>query len=85
MEATDHPVRNPFWRREIEQAMHDEGESWDDYVAHFGNDLDVRVTGLKTPCWTLWTRRRVYFPHDYDGHVTVRSAPRDPCDEGCYA
>jgi len=83
MEATDHPIRNPFWRYEIEQAMHDVGETWSDYVAHFGTDLDVPVTALKMPRWTLWTRRRVYFPHDYDGHQTAGSAPRHPCTEAC--
>lgn len=84
MNATDHPVRNSFWRHELEETMSDFGETWEDYVAHTGGDLDVPVApALKMPRWTLWTRRRVYFPHDYDGELRAHSAPRDPCAEAC--
>jgi hypothetical protein len=31
--------------------------------------------------FTLWTMARVYFPVTYDGKESVKSVPRDPCDE----
>ena len=33
-------------------------------------------------CWfTVWTTNRVYFPTVYDGAESVRSVPRNPCEE----
>ncbi len=31
--------------------------------------------------FTMWTRRRVYFPVEYDGSESCASVPRHPCPE----
>jgi len=33
------------------------------------------------PCFTCWTKDRVYFPVKYDGSEWISSVPRHPCDE----
>jgi hypothetical protein len=39
----------------------------------FGNDSGAS--------FTMWTLTRVYFPVIYDGMVSVKSVPRNPCVE----
>jgi hypothetical protein len=60
------------WRKEILEAMTDNGESWEDVesIATTG-DLDADFDGgygvpMGAP-FTLWTKRRVYFPASYEG------------------
>lgn len=75
------------WREEISQALVSKDESWDDVVASTLNDEQLYhefndYSGLIEGCsFTLWTKKRVYFPACYDGAEWVESVPRDPCDE----
>ena len=71
------------WRDLIAYCMEVEGhgETIDDLVVVTG-DLDVEFYcgfGLvKGKPFTAWTKKRVYFPVDYDGAESVRSASRRP-------
>ena len=62
-------------------------ESFDEVVAIAPPDLDLDrefdggFGSVDGKPFTLWTRRRVYFPTEYDGAEDVQSVPRDPCDE----
>jgi hypothetical protein len=75
------------WRREITERMEENGETWTDVVATTLTVLDMDrefyddFGACEGRPFTLWTRRRVYFPVCYDGAEWVRSVPRDPCDE----
>lgn len=66
----------------VTEAMKDHDESWSDVVATAG-DLAAPVEGGAMLRFTVWTHRRVYFPHDYDGYYSARSAMRNPCSEEC--
>lgn len=72
------------WRRELSQALADNGESFDDVVSTTLTDaqLDTRFYagygGEEGSPFTLWTSNRVYFPICYDGAEWVGSAARNP-------
>lgn len=44
-------------------------------------EFDSGYGGADGCHFTLWTKRRVYFPVQYDGAEWVASVPRDPCNE----
>ena len=75
------------WRTLIADAMTEAGETWDDVLATTLDDagLDARFDAslgiFEGAPFTLWTRRRVYFPVVYDGSEWVGSVARFPCDE----
>lgn len=75
------------WRHGIKRAMRDNGESWGDVVDCTLTDeqLDVEFNdgygGTEGEPFTLWTKRRVYFPVVYDGAEWVGSVPRNPNGE----
>ena len=78
---------NVTWRELIRQEMVVKKESWKDLVEMTlsEHELDVEfdpgfgcVEGIE---FTLWTKKRVYFPACYDGAESVESVSRNPCDE----
>lgn len=78
------------WRAELEAVMQEDGETWADMVAYappgpeaevFDVEFDDGYGGHNGPRFTVWTKKRVYFPVVYDGAEWVSSVPRDPCDE----
>ena len=70
-----------------EPAYAEAPESFGEVVAIAPPDLDLNrefddgFGAAEGKPFTLWTRRRVYFPTEYDGAEEVLSVPRDPCDE----
>lgn len=80
----------------VRAAMQKVGETWNDVIAvacpvdveagHMTEDPNPHGTlehgffSSETP-FTIWTRKRVYFPCHYDGGDWVHSVPRDPCGE----
>lgn len=76
------------WRELIGEAFK-AGDTWDDVIAttltdkQFDTEFNAGFGGSEGCPFTLWTKRRVYFPVVYDGAEWVCSAPRDPCDEVC--
>ena len=75
------------WRELIGYEMCDAGETWSDVVASTLDDVGLDrkfhdgYGSSEGGAFTLWTRRRVYFPVVYDGAEWCASVPRDPCDE----
>lgn len=73
------------WRKEILGEMREHDESWDDVMHHTAVDLDKEFyAGFGCPegePFTLWTKKRVYFPTCHDGAEEAESVPRFPCDE----
>ena len=75
------------WRIMINKALKERGETWVDVVhcTLTEPELDTPFSrgygGVDGKPFTLWTKRRVYFPACYDGAEWVESVPRDPCDE----
>ena len=75
------------WKDSITRQMEKHGEVWGDMVATTltPDQLTKRFYhgfGGHEGCpFTLWTRKRVYFPIVYDGAEWAGSAPRSPCDE----
>lgn len=72
------------WEELIKQEMAEQNESFDDVVkctltseelkTRF--DFENRLPNGKS--FILWTKKRVYFPTEFE---VVESVPRDPCDE----
>lgn len=50
-------------------------------AANFDADFDAGFGGAEGCFFTLWTKRRVYFPVVYDGAEWCESVPRNPCDQ----
>lgn len=77
------------WRELITQAMSPD-ESWDDVVSctaseeeldvEFDNDFGT-TEGMP---FTLWTKKRVYFPVGYDGAESVSYVSRNPDDKATW-
>lgn len=72
------------WREDLTKALAENGETWADVEAHTLSDeqLDAKFyhgygSAEGTP-FTLWTKRRVYFPACYDGAEWVASVSRNP-------
>lgn len=64
--------------------MHEQKETWRDVEACTMTDaelsalFDAGFGSAEGKPFTLWTKRRVYFPVEYDGSETVRSVARNP-------
>jgi len=73
---------NTTWRKEVERAMHD--ETWDDIVASTFKDGEENVEfdsgygGTQGIPFTIWTKKRVFFPLCYNGSEWAGSASRNP-------
>ena len=76
------------WRRMIEEEMERHSETLQDIVhavaeggeAWMETKFDAGYGKTEGCRFTVWTRKRVYFPTAYDGSEDVASVPRDPCD-----
>jgi hypothetical protein len=70
------------WKHRLEMIMEKNGERADDIVAQAPSDLgdyeNLFVDDMVR--FTVWTRDRVYFPYEYDGHLDIHWIPREPCD-----
>lgn len=75
------------WRKLISEALSKCSLSWADVVfctltdAELDVEFDRTWGGPEGKPFTLWTEDRVFFPVEYDGWESVKSAPRNPCDE----
>ena len=76
------------WRESIKREMSFHADHFDDIISEVSDIsgwMDVEFDesyGIKEgPSFTLWTKKRVYFPVQYDGSEWVGSVPRDPCNE----
>lgn len=79
--------RKDTWRELLRKELENQKESFTDilYNSMTEEEMDVKFDagfgsheGIP---FTVWTKKRVYFPKEYDGSEWVESAPRDPCDE----
>lgn len=72
------------WRKHITDEMERIGDTWADVVQYTLTDeeLDVEFDdgwgGTEGKPFTLWTKRRVYFPVMYDGAEWCGSVSRNP-------
>jgi len=75
------------WKTLILKALSDAGETPADVFDSTlkpGEDLALFNNGygcVEGIPFTLWTRKRVYFPVQYNGSEWVASVPRYPCEE----
>jgi hypothetical protein len=76
------------WNELIVENMEKYGETMKDEIGHapLGDDwvyerFDDGYGGINGCPFTLWTKKRVYFPVCYDGAEWVGSVPRNPCLE----
>lgn len=75
------------WRVLISDEMSDRSESFSDVVSCTLSDQELDVEfcdafgATEGKPFTLWTRKRVYFPVMYDGEEWVGSVSRDPDGE----
>jgi hypothetical protein len=73
---------NSNWREDITEVLRQNGETWDDVESHTltAEQLDRRFDHgygcVDGPPFTLWTKKRVYFPICYDGAEWVASVSR---------
>ena len=80
-------LTDPTWRQLITREMSNHGETWDDVVhctlsdAELNGPFDASYGVICGQPFTLWTKKRVYYPVDYDGSEWCESVPRDPCNE----
>lgn len=74
------------WRKEINDQMDWQDEGWKDLVKttlsehELDREFDPGFGSTHGIPFTLWTKKRVYFPVCYDGSESVGSVPRNPCD-----
>jgi len=72
------------WKEMLSDALEDNGESWDDVEANTMTEEEMAkefYSGFGAPegCpFTVWTKRSVYFPVNYDGSESVGSVSRHP-------
>jgi hypothetical protein len=72
------------WKELITDAMENSKESWDDVVSctltenELEKKFDGGYGGSEGKPFTLWTKKRVYFPVVYDGSEWVESVSRRP-------
>lgn len=78
------------WRELIAEEMADHKETWGDIliVQFLWGDADTEFhsgfgTSEGSP-FTLWTKKRAYFPVVYDGCEWVASVSRDPDSEATH-
>lgn len=65
-----------YWKEKILEEMKEQSESWTDVI-----NWCAKRDELSEP-FTLWTKKRVYFPMEYDTMEDwVASIPRNPCNE----
>lgn len=75
---------NLSWREMITWEMDRNSDSWDDVVSNTMTDEEMDVVfysgfgGAEGVPFTIWTKRRVYFPTEYDGAEGVASVSRNP-------
>jgi hypothetical protein len=75
------------WKKEIEEELENNGETWSDIIYNTLDDeevlkeFDCGYGGTEGLPFTAWTSKRVYFPICYDGAEWCSSVPRDPCSE----
>ncbi len=80
-------MTKPTRRKQILESMEQKGDTWADVIrctltpAQLDVEFDSGWGGENGEPFTLWTKKRVYFPACYDGSEWVASAPRKPCDE----
>jgi hypothetical protein len=65
------------WDHRLDIALSVNGESIIDIeaaeISKFGTGGDANDVPF-----TVWTRKWVYFPYEYDGHDEIRCVPRNP-------
>lgn len=72
------------WNIEIKSCMQIHGESFEDVESCTltGEELDKKFDsdygGVKGKPFTVWTKKRVYFPACYDGMEWCESVSRHP-------
>jgi hypothetical protein len=72
------------WKKLIEQEFDGNGESWEDVesntlsVEEITKEFSDGFGGTEGTPFTLWTKKRVYFPVQYDGSEWVGSVSRNP-------
>ena len=70
------------WRYEITEEMRNQGESWGDVKyctltdEQLDEPFDYSYGSVKGKPFTVWTRKRVYFPKEYDGYESCDSVSR---------
>ncbi len=76
------------WRKQIEQALSSNKESWSDVIAISPKDqkwldyyFDDDFGSIEGTSFTVWTKTKVYFPVCYDGSEWVGSVSRNPDDK----
>ncbi len=72
------------WKDAITEDLAVYGETWTDVEAHtltseqLVAEFDSGWGGTEGEPFTVWSKRRVYFPVQYDGSEWVDSVSRDP-------
>ena len=77
-------MKNTTWKKLIEEAMAFHAESMSDVVSctlsqeEMNEEFYDGYGGSEGKPFTLWTKKRVYFPVVYDGAEWCESVSRDP-------
>jgi hypothetical protein len=75
------------WRIELNEALEDNKETWEDIVSNTmtNEQMDKEFDpgwGVPEGCeFTVWTNNFVYFPLCYDGSESVGCVSRNPDDK----
>ena len=66
--------------KDVEASVIEERPTYDDTSHHpsFDNKFDTGYGGKEGDHFTVWTKKRVYFPVIYDGAESVGSVSRNP-------
>jgi len=78
------------WKTELMEALKEHGESSADIEAttlsaeEMEREFDDGYGGTEGAPFTVWTKKRVYFPWQYDGAEGVASVSRHPDGEPTY-
>ena len=78
------------WRENITKEMSRNGEAWDDavsvswdksadeFLVNQGESVTLDSNVFWRAKFTIWTKKRVYFPAVYEDHQWTESVSRDP-------
>lgn len=72
------------WHKLISAKMSLYGDSWDNVESQCISDAELHTEfdpgfgGPEGAPFCIWTKERVYFPHEYDGAEYVLSVSRNP-------
>lgn len=69
------------WKTLLDYEIRENGESWDDVESNTMTEAEMEkefIFSADACAFTIWTKKYVYFPCEYDGDAAVGHVSRHP-------